>query len=97
MTTRRCALCAVEGHNMTTCDQLPFRQDQAHRLYAHMWQKWVETYPLAALDGYPIEYFQRANEIEVENTRWLNNPIIFRVLKSYLNLNALGTDLTPFA
>lgn len=88
--TRKCSLCACQGHNMTTCPQLRFRQNLAHRLYTHMWQKWVEMHARARfiLDGYE----QLAESIELENRCWLRNPLHFRVLKSYLNLNGRGTN-----
>ena len=90
--TRKCSLCEREGHNMTTCQDLRFRQNQIHRIYAHMWQKWVEMYDLGRSTVYGYEYFQLADTIELENTRWLRNPLHFRVLKSFLNLNGRGTD-----
>lgn len=90
--TRKCSLCACQGHNMTTCQLLPFRQDQAHRLYAHMWQKWLETYQHArtVVDD-PSEY-PSVIYIHIQNSSWLRNPLHFRLLKSYLNLNGRGTD-----
>ena len=37
-----CSLCGLTGHNMSTCIRLRFYKNQAHRLYLHMWQKWIE-------------------------------------------------------
>ena len=97
--TRRCGLCGLGGHNMTTCSQLRFRQDQAHRLYVHMWQRWIETMNASLtnheprfFDDNPSDYLNYANMISLENNVWLNQPRNFRLLKSYLNLSGRGTD-----
>ena len=92
MTPRKCSLCAREGHNMTTCQQLPFRQRLAHRLYVHKCQKWLETYERArtVLDNPSDD--PRVININIENRCWLRNPLHFRLLKSYLYLNGQGTD-----
>lgn len=87
--SRRCSLCGIHGHNMTTCIRLRFRQNQVHRLYVHMWQKWfqatrVESY-YSSISNYP-------NSLLEENKQWLNNIQNFRLIKSYLKLNTLGTN-----
>jgi len=87
----RCSLCAEIGHNMTTCTLLSFRQDEAHSLYANMWQKWLQMYDIARV-GCQTEYFDIAKDLEEKNERWLKKPIYFRLLKSYLNLTGRGTD-----
>ena len=87
----RCSLCAEIGHNMTTCTLLSFRQDEAHTLYANMWQKWLQMYDTARLGG-QTGYYDIAQDIERENERWLKKPLYFRLLKSYLNLVGRGTD-----
>jgi len=96
---RRCGLCGLGGHNMTTCSQLRFRQGQAHRLYIHMWQRWVETMNASLtnhqprfFDDNPSDYLSYANMISLENDAWLKQPCNFRLLKSYLRLNGQGTD-----
>jgi len=92
----RCSVCARLGHNMTTCDQLPFRQNQAHRLYLHMWQRWLETFSATLeprfFDDNTSDYLDYANMLIQENNRWLKNFHNFRLLKSYLNLSGRGTD-----
>ena len=86
----KCSLCAEIGHNMTTCTHLTFRQDQVHRLYVAMWQKWLQMYNTHRLAG-QSEYFE-IEDLERKNERWLKNPLYFRLLKSYLNLPGRGTD-----
>jgi len=90
----RCSVCSETGHNMTTCQQLPLRMSQTHQDYVTMWVKWVEAYAIAAVfDRHEsMDYFHRADAIEVENRNWLRNPLHFRLLKLYLNLNGRGTD-----
>jgi hypothetical protein len=89
----RCSVCARLGHNMTTCDQLPFRQNQAHRLYLHMWQRWLETFSATLeprfFDDNTNDYLDYANMLIQENNRWLKNLHNFRLLKSYLKVSHL--------
>jgi len=96
---RRCSLCGLPGHNMTTCIRLRFHQNQAHRLYVHMWQKWLETMTASLrnheprfFDDNPSDYLGYANLLLQENSQWLKNMNNFRLLKSYLDLNRQGTD-----
>lgn len=93
--TRKCALCATPNHNMTTCPHLAFRQEQAHRLYIHLWQKWVKCFftpeeEEQTDDVYPYRYVSVAN-FYIAN--FLKDSTNFRLLKSYLNLAGRGTDL----
>ena len=94
--TRKCGLCGTDGHNMTTCPSLRFRQGQAHRLYVHMWQRWLETFSATLeprfFDDNTNDYLSYANMLSLENDGWLNQPRNFRLLKSYLNLSGRGTD-----
>jgi hypothetical protein len=94
--TRRCGLCGLGGHNMTTCIRLRFHQNQAHRLYVHMWQRWLETFSATLeprfFDDNPSDYLDYANMLSLENDRWINQPRNFRLLKSYLNLSGRGTE-----
>lgn len=92
--TRKCALCATPNHNLTTCPHLAFRQEQAHRLYIHLWQNWVKSYftPQEAEndDYYPNRYVSVSN---FYIAKFLKDSTNFRLLKSYLNLAGRGTDL----
>ena len=83
-----CSLCGLTGHNMATCIRLRFYKNQAHRLYLHMWQKWIEEMMRGSLNNY-LDY---ANLLLQENSKWLKNMNNFRLLKSLLNLNRQGTD-----
>lgn len=98
--TRKCSLCATPNHNMTTCPHLAFRQEQAHRLYIHLWQNWVkciftpeeeeqEQTENDRLD-YPYRYVSVA---KFYIAKFLKDSMNFRLLKSYLNLAGRGTDL----
>ena len=91
--TRKCSLCAGEGHNMTTCTHLRFRQEQMSRLYAHKWQKWAEMFALASQDeGYVMEYLEFSEEMKKENVIWLKKPLHLRLLRSYLNISPAGSS-----
>ena len=76
-----CSLCGLTGHNMSTCIRLRFYKNQAHRLYLHMWQKWIEEMMRGSLNNY-LDY---ANLLLQENSKWLKNMNNFRLLKSLLN------------
>jgi hypothetical protein len=90
--TRKCSLCAGEGHNMTTCTHLRFRQEQMSRLYAHKWQKWAEMFALASQGGDDWrKYLVISNAIQRENVIWLKKPLHLRVLRSYLNISPAGS------
>lgn len=96
--TRKCALCATPYHNLTTCLYLPFRQEQAHRLYIHLWQNWVKSYftpqeeegEQTENDYYPD---RSISESRFYIAKFLKDSTNFRLLKSYLNLAGRGTDL----
>ena len=92
--TRKCSLCSTPNHNMTTCPLLAFRQEQAHRLYIHLWQNWVKSYFTQEQtendDYYPNRYVSVSN-FYIAN--FLKDSINFRLLKSYLNLAGRGTEL----
>ena len=91
--TRKCSLCAGEVHNMTTCTQLRFRQEQMSRLYAHKWHKWVEMFAIAALDAEDWDqYLEFSKAIHRENVIWLKNPLHLRLLRSYLNISPSGSS-----
>ena len=93
---RKCGLCGLTGHNMTTCIRLRFHQNQVHRLYVHMWQRWIETMNASLtnheprfFDDNPSDYLSYANMISLENDVWLKQLRNFRLLKSYLNLSKM--------
>ena len=92
--TRKCSLCSTPNHNMTTCPHLAFRQEQAHRLYIHLWQNWVKSYFTQEQtendDYYPNRYVSVSN-FYIAN--FLKDSTNFRLLKSYLNLSGRGTEL----
>ena len=93
--TRKCSLCATPNHNLTTCPHLAFRQEQAHCLYIHLWQKWVKCFftpeeEEQTDDVYPDRYVSVA-KFYIAN--FLKDSTNFRLLKSYLNLAGRGTDL----
>ena len=92
--TRKCSLCSTPNHNMTTCPLLAFRQEQAHRLYIHLWQNWVKSYFTQEQtendDYYPNRYVSVSN-FYIAN--FLKDSTNFRLLKSYLNLAGRGTEL----
>jgi len=88
----RCSVCSEIGHNMTTCKHLRFRQEQMSRLYAHMWQKWVEMFAMAALETENLEQcLVISRAIQLENIIWLKNPLHLRLLRSYLNISPAGS------
>jgi len=97
---RRCSLCGLSGHNMSTCIRLRFHQNQTHRLYVYKWQKWLETMTTSLrnhqprfFDNNPSNYLNYANLLLQENSQWLKNINNFRLLKGYLGLNIQhGTD-----
>lgn len=92
--TRKCSLCSTQNHNLTTCPHLTFRQEQAHRLYIHLWQNWVKSYFTQEQtendDYYPNRYVSVSN-FYIAN--FLKDSTNFRLLKSYLNLAGRGTEL----
>ena len=92
--TRKCSLCSTPNHNLTTCPHLAFRQEQAHRLYIHLWQNWVKSYFIQEQtendDYYPNRYVSVSN-FYIAN--FLKDSTNFRLLKSYLNLAGRGTEL----
>jgi len=89
----RCSVCSEIGHNMTTCKHLRFRQEQMSRLYAHMWQKWVEMFARAALETENLEQcLLISRAIQLENIIWLKNPLHLRLLRSYLNISPAGSS-----
>ena len=90
--TRKCSLCAAEGHNMTTCNLLTLRQEQMSRLYLDMWQKWLQMFKMAYQDGdIGREYLKISIAIQMENENWLKKPLHLRLLRSYLNISPSGS------
>ena len=90
--TRKCSLCAGEGHNMTTCNLLTLRQEQMNRLYLDMWQKWLQMFKMAYQDGdIGREYLKISIAIQMENAIWLKKPLHLRLLRSYLNISTAGS------
>ena len=89
--TRKCSLCATPNHNLTTCPHLAFRQEQAHRFYVHLWQKWAKSFFTPEADeDYPG---RSTSESSLYIAKFLKDSMNFRLLKSYLNLAGRGTDL----
>jgi len=90
--TRKCSLCAAEGHNMTRCNLLTLRQEQMNRHYANMWQKWLQMFAMAHQDGdIGREYLQISIAIQRQNEIWLKKPLHLRLLRSYLNISPAGS------
>ena len=92
--TRKCALCSTPNHNMTTCPHLSFRQEQAHRLYIHLWQNWVKSYFTQEQTENDDYYPNRSvSESRFYIANFLKDSTNFRLIKSYLNLSGRGTEL----
>ena len=89
--TRKCSLCSTPNHNMTTCPHLAFRQEQAHRLYIHLWQNWVKSYFTQEQTEDDYHNYVSVRSFYIAN--FLKDSTNFRLLKSYLNLAGRGTEL----
>ena len=90
---RRCSLCGFIGHNFSTCTQLTFLKNLAHQRYLSMWKQWIES----VIGGDPddsssIDMLNLADTLMNLNKEWLNNMSNFRLIKSFLNLNRVGTN-----
>lgn len=91
--SKKCALCATSNHNMTTCPHLFFRQEQAHRLYIQLWQKWARNFftPTGESENEYSDLYVSVSNLYI--SKFLKDSINFRLLKSYLNLAGRGTEL----
>jgi hypothetical protein len=90
LTPRRCSLCKFPGHNFSSCTTLTFQKNLAHRRYLSMWQQWIET--LVRYSDDSVDILILANILLNLNKEWINNMTNFRLIKSFLNLNRIGTN-----
>ena len=80
----KCSLCAGIGHNMRTCQRLPFHLGQAHQVYLYMWLSWFQQINAQLVTV--TDYFRYAKIITMQKHSWLKNPINFHLLKTTLKI-----------
>lgn len=54
----KCSLCAAIGHNIRSCQQMPFRMGQTHQTYLTMWLSWFQQINAQLVDV--TDYFRYA-------------------------------------
>ena len=80
----KCSLCAGIGHNIRSCQQMPFRLEQAHKEYLYMWLSWFEQINAQLVNV--TDYFRYAKIITIGKRNWLKNPMNIRLLKTFLKI-----------
>lgn len=80
----KCSICAELGHNMRTCDRLPFRLEQAHQVYLYLWISWFQQINTQLVTV--TDYFRYAKIITMQKHNWLKIPINLQLLKTFLKI-----------